>query len=226
MNALHNPESAVAAAALSTNYLVIPAPLKLCDVDGSANLLTDAFFDAPPVTALFPAPRLRQKVTFFMACNCRYALRYGEGYATTKKDAIALWLTPRHASLTWWGMCRTGMFTAPLRYGMRTTLRLISFALQIEAMHQRVAPMPHYYLFIAGVAPGQQGKGVNAVLLRPMLARMDNENMPAYLETQSADNVALYEQLGFRVIENKPLKGFADFQNWGMLRLPNQGANE
>ena len=200
MNALHNPDSAVATAALSTNYLVIPAPLKLCDVDGSANLLTDAFFDSPPVTALFPAPRLRQQVTFFMACNCRYALHYGEGYATTEKDAI--------------------------RYGMRTTLRLISFALQIEAMHQRVAPMPHYYLFIAGVAPGQQGKGANAALLRPMLARMDNENMPAYLETQSADNVALYEQLGFRVMENKPLKGFADFQNWGMLRLSNQGAND
>ncbi len=215
--------NAVAANALSVHPLIRLMP---SDVDWSADLLSDAFFDSPPVTALFPLPRIHRQVRFFMACNCEYALRYGGAYATPEKDAVALWLTPQHASLSWWGMWRTGMFAAPIRYGLRTTLRLISFALQIEAMHQRVAPVPHYYLFIAGVAPGQQGRGVNATLLRPMLKRLDNENTPAYLETQSADNVALYEQLGFRVVENKPIKGFADFRNWGMLRLPQPGARD
>ncbi len=199
--------------------------LDLRDLGWVATLLADTFFDVAPVTALFPTapsmPRNPRQIRRFMALNAEYALRYGEGYASPDNDGVALWLRPGHSTMGLGGMFRVGMFAAPFHFGSRATWRLLSFAWQIEAMHKRAAPMPHYYLFFAAVANEQQGQGMNATLLQPMLARLDRENIPAYLETQSADNVKRYAQLGFRLVEEKRLKRFDDFYNWGMLRLPN-----
>lgn len=58
----------------------------------------------------------------------------------------------------------------------------------------------HWYLPFVGVEPMQQGRGLGALLLRPILERCDHERLPAYLESTNRRNVAFYESLGFRSI--------------------------
>jgi ribosomal protein S18 acetylase RimI-like enzyme len=51
------------------------------------------------------------------------------------------------------------------------------------------------------VDPAYQGKGYASRLLKPMLARIDRENMPCYLDTEEEKNVSIYQHFGFKVLE-------------------------
>ncbi|MEP6606361.1 MAG: GNAT family N-acetyltransferase [Nitrosospira sp.] len=60
---------------------------------------------------------------------------------------------------------------------------------------------PHYYLYLLGVTPDRQLHGLGSALLRTMLERCDREQMPAYLEASSPQNIPFYQRQGFRVIK-------------------------
>ena len=49
--------------------------------------------------------------------------------------------------------------------------------------------------------PAAQGRGLGTALVRPMLERCDREGRPAYLEATTPRNRALYERLGFALVE-------------------------
>jgi ribosomal protein S18 acetylase RimI-like enzyme len=94
--------------------------------------------------------------------------------------------------------------------------------LAIRADMDRHHPMdrPHAYLWFLGVAPAAQGRGVGSALLRAANARNDAASLPAYLETGTTRNVALYERHGFKVISEH--KARPDAPNmWSMWREVN-----
>lgn len=55
----------------------------------------------------------------------------------------------------------------------------------------------HEYLWMIAVAPGRQGEGRGAALIRHVLDRCDREGLPAYLEASSERSTKLYERLGY-----------------------------
>jgi GNAT superfamily N-acetyltransferase len=57
---------------------------------------------------------------------------------------------------------------------------------------------PHEYLWFIGVVPAAQGRGLGSALIAPVLQRADRAGHPAYLESTSPHNKALYERHGFR----------------------------
>jgi ribosomal protein S18 acetylase RimI-like enzyme len=59
---------------------------------------------------------------------------------------------------------------------------------------------PHWYLPMIGVDPSRQGKGYGSALMQHALARCDQENKLAYLETANTRNIPLYERYGFELI--------------------------
>jgi ribosomal protein S18 acetylase RimI-like enzyme len=69
-----------------------------------------------------------------------------------------------------------------------------------QALHDRFAPEPHWYLAQLGVEPAQQRQGIASRLLAPMLSYLDAQALPGYLETENEANVAFYERRGFRVV--------------------------
>lgn len=59
---------------------------------------------------------------------------------------------------------------------------------------------PHedvWYLPLIGVDPAYQGKGIGAALMKAALHRVDEQGLPAYLESSNPRNVSLYERHGF-----------------------------
>jgi len=68
---------------------------------------------------------------------------------------------------------------------------------QMESFHPQE---PHWYLPMIGVDPAQQGQGCGAALLRKGVARCDQDQVPAYLESTNSKNVPLYERFGFRAV--------------------------
>ena len=79
--------------------------------------------------------------------------------------------------------------------------------------------IPHWELVNLAVDPIHQGKGHTSTLMRPMLARIDNENLPCYLTTQNERNVSMYQRYGFEFIEKIEIPK-TDFEVNVMIRAP------
>ena len=91
----------------------------------------------------------------------------------------------------------------------------------MRATMDRHHPMdrPHAYLQFLGVARAAQGRGVGSRLLKVGTDRCDAAGLPAYLETQTERNIALYSRHGFTVIgENRPRPDAPPL--WSMWREP------
>ncbi|MFD8571701.1 GNAT family N-acetyltransferase [Streptomyces sp. NPDC059639] len=80
----------------------------------------------------------------------------------------------------------------------------------------------HTYLWMIGVAPERQGEGLGTALMTPVLDRCDRAGRPAYLEASSARGRALYERLGFAVMD-RPVQLPDGPTMWPMWREPQAG---
>lgn len=86
---------------------------------------------------------------------------------------------------------------------------------------ERFRPLsPHVYLGVIGVLPGVQGQGYGRALLAAVhaLAASHPTATGVYLDTETAENVALYQHLGYQVIGHERVD---TLDVWGMFR-PNQ----
>ncbi|MFI9151912.1 GNAT family N-acetyltransferase [Streptomyces sp. NPDC053367] len=77
----------------------------------------------------------------------------------------------------------------------------------------------HAYLWMIGVDPAQQGRGLGTALVEHVLERCDRDGRPAYLEASNARSRALYERLGFEVLGD-PLTLPDGPRMWPMWREP------
>jgi ribosomal protein S18 acetylase RimI-like enzyme len=188
------------------------------DVPRVAALLARAFHEDPLMCYAIPDARQRRHLlSWLIGLNVRDGCGYGEVYTTPGSEAAAVWLPPGRTRRTPWRMLRAGMLAAPLRVRWSILRRLAAVEAHAQALHERYAPQPHWYLAQLGVEPAQQRQGIASRLLQPMLAHLDAQALPGYLETENAANVAFYEHCGFRVIaEDAGLP--AGLHIWAMLR--------
>ena len=93
-------------------------------------------------------------------------------------------------------------------------MRISEFSKLWKLMHWKG---PHWYVYILGVTPEHQRKGVGRMLMRDLIARAEARGIPLYLETQTESNVPFYRSLGFEVTEHH--RPFAEGPGtWGMFR--------
>lgn len=65
---------------------------------------------------------------------------------------------------------------------------------QMDEAHPR---FPHWYLPWLGVDPALQGRGLGGELLELCLQIVDEDHLPAYLETPNPRTIPFYERYGF-----------------------------
>jgi len=142
------------------------------------------------------------------------ALDAGVVLTTPDHTATAVWRSPGRWKVTGRQMVLT--LPATLRALRGRTLVAKRTLDAIEAVHPEE---PHWYLEILGTVPEQQGHGLGAAAMAPILARCDEEGVPAYLESTKHSNVAYYERHGFRVTSELPLPDGGP-SLWPMWRDP------
>ena len=146
----------------------------------------------------------------------RVWLPRGECLTTDDLDGAALWLGPGAGTCRWPrrpGCCRA----RPAWPGARR--RGCCAGWPSPRAGTRRSP-EHWYLAVLGVDPSSQGRGFGPHLMAPVLDRCDREGTPAYLETDTEQNVALYERHGFRVTGELTLPGGDEPTVWLMWRDP------
>lgn len=160
--------------------------------------LASAFHDDPVTCWMFDqAASRRESVLRWMGFGLEVGLTRGHLYATGDLKAAAIWSPPDVA-----------LFDA------ETTRRMVSLLQELigeraggvigplaRAMSLRPLATPHFYLFVLGTDAAHQGRGLGADVIAPVLARCDQQGLPAYLESSNPRNLPFYRRHGFEIVE-------------------------
>ena len=128
---------------------------------------------------------------FFDAFGGR-AFDHGSAFIANDGQAAALWLPPAvepdeeamHAAM--------GDSIDPSRGE--------DFGKMMEQVGECHPDEPHWYLPVIAADPAYIGRGLGGELMKHALRRVDEDGVPAYLESSNPLNISLYERHGFEVM--------------------------
>jgi ribosomal protein S18 acetylase RimI-like enzyme len=183
--------------------------LTLSDVERAAFVISDAFIDDPLVTYILPGRASRKKalLAFFRAYG-QVSIQNRRGYGVGEPlHGVAYWKSPSQESISLpvssLKIFLPLLFTSyPIGY-----LKAKAVFRQLDALHDRYAHEPHYYLDNIGVLESARGQGAASSLIRPILEQADAASASAYTDTVTEANVPLYEHFGFQCMEACPVEG-------------------
>jgi ribosomal protein S18 acetylase RimI-like enzyme len=193
--------------------------LTLKERDAGAAVLGRAFADYEILRYYFHDEAQRHAIAdTFVFIAISVCLKYGEVYATSEKlEGVAGWLPPGKAPFGIRQVLRSVPFPVIFRFGRQGAGRMWAYGRYVDSLHRKLLPYPHWYLQIIGVGPAYQGQGFSSRLLRPVLERIDREQVPCALETNIDKNVAIYRRFGFEVISEDRVPG-TEVTSFLMLR--------
>ena len=183
--------------------------LKEAHIELAGKQLSRAFQNYPSFVYVYPDDNEREeKLPHFFTSMVYKGLQQGEAYATSPAmEGVAVWLRPGS----------NGGLSGAFEIEQEAYERFAYYGECVYAVRQEHVPTEHWFLELIGVVPESQGKGFADRLLRPMLERTDQEQLPCYLDTEIERNVTLYEHYGFRVLDDMIVPG-TEIRSWGMLR--------
>ena len=197
--------------------------LAISDVEEAAQVISQAFLDDPLCTFMLPFKRSRQRTLYkFFRAYGEASIKNQRGFGSgVPLEGVAYWKSPVQNDISI--SVKSLAVFVPLLFTLYPIglLRARTILRQIDALHQKYAPEPHYYLDNIGVLASARGKGVASKLIRPFLDKADAERVIAYTDTVTLSNVPLYEHFGFQRLEEHTVAG-TGVTIWA-LRRPIQG---
>jgi len=192
------------------------------EVESAADMLARAFWDSPLMQVLAPDEDERAEASrwFFEAQAC-YGLLYGDVWAAVEDDGVvqgaAIWWAPEHVEPDDERSSESGLADGLAIVGPAAWERLQVLSRAMATLHQQLAPDPHWYLSILGVHPEMHSQGIGGEIMSACLEFVDEEGLPAYLETAAERNLAFYQRHGFAVGAEVTLPSLG-VTVWGMRR--------
>ncbi|MGY1497654.1 GNAT family N-acetyltransferase [Streptomyces sp. QTS52] len=186
-------------------------------------LLDEAFQDDPVSGWVFPDPAHRREThPRLMAAFLDIVLAEGRVDLAEDGTACALWLSvpadahPEDEADE--ADAEQGDDAARMREAVDPDNERVELIARLTAgIHP--SGRAHEYLWMIGVAPGSQGRGLGTALVQHVLDRCDREGVAAYLEATSIRSRTLYEGLGFDLLD-RPLDLPDGPRMWPMWREP------
>ena len=97
--------------------------------------------------------------------------------------------------------------------------RLLTYETYAMNLKKEFTDNYDWYLYNLSIRKDAQGKGIASKLMRPMLQFCDDERMVAYLETNKASNVPLYNHYGFNLMKEELIPK-TSVTHYSMVRHP------
>jgi ribosomal protein S18 acetylase RimI-like enzyme len=172
-----------------------------------------AFQTDPAVSWIFPDSELRsRRLPMMFDFLVQSDFDAGMVLRSPENEVATLWRAPGKAESPKIELIKLAV---PLLRTFGTALgRALSIADAIDAHYPR--DFEFWYLHYAGVRSEHQGKGWGGTAIRAGISRAKAEGLPVYLETATDTNIALYQSLGFEILDQWDVpKGGPHF--WSML---------
>lgn len=188
----------------------------------AGEVLGRALCDDPILIYLIPDEERRQRLVkhIYQMTTC-LGVRYGEVYANSPNlEGVATWhyFNKLHGE-PFWGKLLCSIKGKIYKVGLDVGKKFKPIEEYMHKVHKEIVPGEHWYLNVLGVEPSLQGKGHGSALVGHKLEDIDQQGIPAYLETSLAKNVKFYEKLGFQVIKEGNILETEVYQYF-MLREP------
>lgn len=168
------------------------APVRDDEKSRAFDTLVIAFSADPIMRWLYP--EAREYLTHFPEFLAAYG---GQAFAEKTAwrlgpfSAVALWLPP--------GLHVDGdAFVAMLKETVAPERHEDALSV-VDQMDEAHPAVPHWYLALLGVDVAQQGMGLGGELMKHCLRVVDQDHVPAYLDSSNPRNVSFYERHGFKV---------------------------
>ncbi len=193
--------------------------LQTADIEKAGLILADAFKHDPIWGKILKGCSLAQRRTWFQS-PVRYCMKYGAAIATSPAiEGFAGWLPGEYSEMTFGRLLKSGVSRSCKKVGFKPMLRMMPLRVFDADRKRHMQDRPYIYVMIVGVAPEYQGQGFGGKLLRNIINESDNTGLPIYLETSTHGNVAIYNHLGFKILDEINLPKL-NLPQWEMLREP------
>lgn len=179
------------------------------NLKSALNTMEKAFINDPFYMYLIKYREKREQfLKKFFEFRLSYGLNYGEVFITSQNmEGVAVWFFEDEVYMTRKKSMKSGF----LKFLLSTNPLILSELMKLEeyseSMEKKHAPFKHCKLSPIAVNPSYQKKGFGKKLMENMMVKLDELNMPCYLQTQSEYNVALYQKYGFKIVEEKRIPG-------------------
>jgi len=190
------------------------------DIGKAATVLADAFQYYPVWNkSLEGESDVKTKFRYLFEVPLLHCLKYGEVYATSENfEGVMGWLPGRFSDMTIWRIIRSGALLASMKIGINPAKRLVSALEPLNKDRSKfMAGRDYLYLNVVGVTTNMQGKGYGRQLIGAAIEKAEHEGMPLYLETETDENVIMYQHFGFRILQ-KVMLPVIDLPSWELLR--------
>ena len=169
----------------------------MADVDLIKSILLVSFKNDPHLTWLLEKSENKFKLNVLIDYVVHQTLRRGEIYLTDNNNAVALWDFERNEKMSFHYIWRNLAFL--VRIGVRSVVRIVKSEAHVHNNFHKYSRYCHLYMI--GVWPEAQGKGLASALMNPMIQRMKEKSIPVFLETANLRNVEIYKKKGFKIFE-------------------------
>jgi len=192
------------------------------DIVRASKVLADAFQRDPLWNKIYEGdPDIEKRFHAFFEGGVRYCLKYGEVYAPSENLEGVIGLVPgKYADMNWRRMIRSGTMSVGMRMGLNTAMKMGTiFKPVVEDRQEHMAGCAFLYVLVFGVATELQGKGFGRKLIDAAIEKSEREGLHLYLETETEENVRMYEHFGFRLLKKITLP-IIELPMWEMVREP------
>jgi len=192
------------------------------DMSKVGAILADAFQHDPVWNKVFKdEPKRDQKIRAFFETPIRYCLKYGEVYSPSENlEGIAAWVPGDLAEMPYWRVIRSGAIISALKMGAKLGKKMSPVFKQLDKdRKENMKERSFIYLQIIGVASKFQGQGFGGKMIRALIEKSERAGIPIYLETETEDNIKMYERFGFKVVKQITLT-VINLPMWDMVREP------
>jgi len=188
----------------------------------ASKVLADAFQRDPLWKKIYERePDLEKRLRAAFEASVRYCLKYGEVYAPSEDlEGVMGFVPGKYADMNVWRMIRSGSMGAAMRTGLNATKKMAPvFKLINEDRRKHMVGLTFLHLSVIGVATELQGKGFGRKLIGAAIEKSQRENLQLYLETETEENMKMYEHFGFRLL-NRITLPIVDLPMWEMVKEP------
>src|SRR5580704_8706207 len=174
----------------------------LADVDLIKNILLVSFKNDPHVNFLLEESKNERKLDILMDYVVDQTFRQSGIYLSDDNNGVALWDSERNEKMSLHYIWRNLAFL--IRIGIKSVIRIVKSEAHV---HKNFRKYPCYYhLYMIGVLPEAQGRGLATALMNPILQTMKEKSIPVFLETANLRNVGIYQKKGFKIFETLTIR--------------------
>ena len=191
------------------------------DLERLAEIAADAYRDYP-LHNWFTGGKYDAKASkLIMLISLKTMTEDAVIYADSEEiNGFAVWLPFGFTGSKTLPFLMNGGISLILHSGPGIIGRLLTYETYAMNLKKEFTKNYDWYLYNLSIKKDAQGKGIASKLMRPMLQFCDDERMVAYLETNKAANVGLYQHYGFDLMKQELIPK-TPVTHYAMVRNPN-----